>query len=42
MDDHELYMNYLEEWQLNHADPVFDGMTPASFQEWLDNDKEYL
>lgn len=34
MDEHEAYLNYIEDWQLTHADPAFDGLTPASFEEF--------
>lgn len=35
---HQLYLAYVYEWEIHHADPVFAGMVPASYEEWLDNE----
>lgn len=30
------YLAYLADWAMEHTDPRFDGMSPASYDEWLD------
>lgn len=38
---HERYLRYLQDWIFNHSDPLFEGCSPAGFDEWKDNeDKE--
>ena len=32
------YIDYLHEWAVDHKDFRYYGCTPASFDEWLDND----
>lgn len=34
----ERYINYLGNWILNHNDEEYAGMSPASFEEWRDNE----
>lgn len=34
------YLDYLKEWSENHKKIEFYGMTPACFDEWLDNEYE--
>lgn len=36
----DLYKAYLKEWKADHKGPAFEGMEPADFDEWYDN--EYL
>lgn len=36
----KLYKAYLKEWKADHKGPEFEGMEPADFDEWYDN--EYL
>lgn len=36
----ELYLNYLKEWADSHKGMKFFGMSPACYQEWLDNEIE--
>lgn len=33
-----LYIEYLKQWADNHSSPEFAGMSPAGFDEWLDNE----
>ena len=33
------YLNYLTNWVYDHADGEFCGMSPASFDEWLDDEE---
>ena len=37
---HERYLNYLMSWIADHHDEAFEGCSPASFDEWLDNEGE--
>lgn len=37
---HERYLRYLQGWIFNHNDPLFEGCSPASFEEWRDNEDE--
>ena len=37
---HERYLRYLQDWIFNHTDPLFEGCSPASFEEWRDNEDE--
>ena len=37
---HERYINYLINWAIEHNDEAFEGCSPASFDEWLDNEDE--
>lgn len=32
------YIAYLKDWADDHADPAYAGMTPACFDEWLENE----
>lgn len=32
------YLNYLIEWAYEHQGEEFEGMTPASYDEWFDNE----
>jgi len=32
------YLRYLHDWAKNHNKPRFFAMTPACFEEWLDNE----
>ena len=34
----ERYINYLCSWALSHNDEEYAGMSPASFEEWRDNE----
>ena len=34
----ERYINYLCNWALSHNDEACDGMSPASFEEWRNNE----
>lgn len=38
MTKQEAYCQYLMDWAENHCDIGFEGMTPACFDEWLDNE----
>ena len=38
--DWSRYINYLHEWADSHKLPSDKGMTPASFDEWYDNERE--
>jgi len=42
MSEHEMewnnYLSYLNDWTKDHSSPLFYGMTPASFDEWCDNE----
>lgn len=33
------YLDYLTDWVYLHEDGAFCGMSPASFDEWLDNEE---
>ena len=37
----EGYISYLHEWAEDHSDMVSRGMSPASFDEWCDNEAQY-
>lgn len=39
-DDWSRYINYLHEWADYHAGSINSGMSPVSFDEWMDNEKE--
>lgn len=30
----EEYLNYIDQWQIHHADPVFYGSTPLCYEDW--------
>lgn len=32
------YINYLIEWAFGHSGEDFDGMSPACYDEWCDNE----
>lgn len=32
----ERYITYLVQWAIDHSSPDYEGMTPASFDEWCD------
>ena len=34
----ERYINYLSQWVICHNDEEYAGMSPASFEEWRDNE----
>ena len=34
----QAYLNYLVDWVFDHQGDEFEGMTPASFEEWIDNE----
>lgn len=34
----ELYIEYLKLWASDHEDGVFEGMSPAGFDEFCEND----
>lgn len=36
----ELYIEYLKSWADSHSDNVCMYQTPASYDEWLDNENE--
>lgn len=33
------YLNYLTNWVYDHEDGEFCGMSPASFDEWFDDEE---
>lgn len=35
---HERYINYLMNWAIEHNDEVYEGCSPVSFDEWLNNE----
>lgn len=37
---HERYLRYLQDWIIDHYDDYFEGCSPASFEEWKDNEDE--
>lgn len=37
---HERYLRYLQGWIFNHSDPLFEGCSPAGFDEWKSNEDE--
>ena len=37
---HERYLRYLQDWIIDHSDPLFEGCSPAGFDEWRDNEDE--
>lgn len=37
-DTWQKYMEYLAEWAIDHLQMKFYGMSPASFDEWYDNE----
>ncbi len=37
---HERYLRYLQDWIFDHTDPLFEGCSPASFEEWKNNEDE--
>ena len=37
---HERYLRYLQDWIFDHTDPLFEGCSPAGFDEWRDNEDE--
>ena len=39
-DEWEAYLNYLVNWAIDHTDPNCEGMSPASYNEWRDNEYE--
>lgn len=34
------YIEYLKDWANQHQEPENEGMTPASWEEFLDNENE--
>jgi hypothetical protein len=32
------YLLYLHDWAQEHSDPLFMGISPAGYHEWLDNE----
>lgn len=34
----EKYIDYLKNWADEHSDKYFEGMTPASYDEWEENE----
>lgn len=40
VDEWEAYLNYLVNWAIDHTDPNYEGMSPASYNEWGDNEYE--
>lgn len=34
----ERYINYLSQWVICHNDEACEGMSPACFEEWRDNE----
>ena len=40
-DDWQRYIDYLHEWADCHAGSVHSGMSPVSFDEWMDNEREF-
>ena len=38
MTKQEAYCEYLRDWADSHEDSGFEGCTPASYDEWLDNE----
>ena len=32
------YINYLIRWAISHSDMECDGMSPACYDEWCDNE----
>lgn len=39
---HERYINYLMNWAIEHNDETYEGCSPASFDEFEDNEDEEL
>lgn len=37
---HERYINYLMNWAIEHNDEAYEGCSPVSFDEFLDNEGE--
>lgn len=37
---HERYLRYLQRWIFNHSDPLFEGCSPAGYDEWRNNEDE--
>jgi len=35
-----LYMDYLSQWIKDHADPLYCGMSPCGYNEYIDNEYE--
>lgn len=40
-DDWQRYIDYLHEWADCHAGSIHSGMSPVSFDEWCDNEREF-
>lgn len=38
--DWEAYIEYLKSWADSHSGNEYKGQTPASYNEWLDNENE--
>lgn len=36
----EEYLHYLKRWAYEHSSMVYFKMSPASYEEWLDNEYE--
>lgn len=36
----ERYITYLVQWAIDHSSPDYEGMTPASFNEWRNCESE--
>lgn len=34
------YINYLIEWAMEHSGVEYDGMSPACYDEWCDNEDD--
>jgi hypothetical protein len=40
MDTWTQYINYLIDWANTHKDIKYEGMSPACYDEWCDNEYE--
>lgn len=38
----EKYINYLTQWAEQHSEPMFEGMSPACYDEFCDNEYIYM
>lgn len=40
MDAWTLYIAYIIDWAINHKDTKYEGMSPACYDEWCNNEYE--
>ena len=38
----EKYIEYLKQWVEDHKEESFEGMSPACFDEWEENEEEAM